>query len=464
MNILIAPNSMKGSLDAPDFARAVADAFRSVSPVFNLREVPVSDGGDFTGRVLAEALGARLYTERVADPLGRTIQAEYGIAGRTAIIEMASASGFKLISDKERNPERCTTHGTGQLIRAALERGCTKILLGAGGSATMDGGSGMLEALGFRLYDADHQLLAGGVPALGRVKQIVPPDGWRADIEMVVMTDVDNPLLGENGAAFVFGPQKGADSRMVAAIESGLENWVSVLEAISGLPVRNLPGAGAAGGLATGLVALAGARIESGADFIFDLLKIDDHIMWADWILTGEGRADKQSLSRKAPEALAQRAAKAGKPVSAVVGSFDEGATGSYAGVFSLCNGPMELEHAMAYAGDLVRQVACQAASLLLHSYPGAWKAHRQLGEAEKWVHENRFQEANQVLSLPELENLASGWYLKGMLEQKREQWGNALNCYSRSLSIDPGHTQASAAKEMIQSIISFWNPDIYNP
>ena len=126
----------------------------------------------------------------------------------------------------------------------------------------MDGGSGMLEALGFRLYDADHQLLAGGVPAVGRVKQIVPPDGWRADIEMVVMTDVDNPLLGENGAAFVFGPQKGADSRMVAAIESGLENWVSVLEAISGLPVRNLPGAGAAGGLATGLVALAGARIE----------------------------------------------------------------------------------------------------------------------------------------------------------------------------------------------------------
>ena len=122
---------------------------------------------------------------------------------------MASASGFKLISDKERNPERCTTHGTGQLIRAALERGCTKILLGAGGSATMDGGSGMLEALGFRLYDADHQLLAGGVPALGRVKQIVPPDGWRADIEMVVMTDVDNPLLGENGAAFVFTPERG---------------------------------------------------------------------------------------------------------------------------------------------------------------------------------------------------------------------------------------------------------------
>ncbi len=464
MNILIAPNSMKGSLDAPAFAEAVGKAFRAVSSLYNLKELPVSDGGDFTGKVLSKALGARLFTEMVADPLGRMIPAEYGVAGRIAIIEMASASGFKLISENERNPEVCTTHGTGQLIKAALERGCHTILLGAGGSATMDGGSGMLEALGFRFFDEGHQPLKGGVPALKRVKYVEPPDAWSVDTEIVVLTDVDNPLLGENGAAVVFGPQKGADPGMVAEIESGLENWVSVLENISGMSVRNLPGSGAAGGLATGLVALAGARIEQGADFVFDQLKMDDHIRWADWIVTGEGRIDSQSLGRKAPEALARRAAKAGKPVSAIAGSFESGATSSFAGVFSICNGPMELHQAMEHAADLVNQASLQLASLLLQSFPGTLSTHRQLEDAGKKVYGNQLQEAETMLNQTGFDNLASWWYLKGMLEQKKEKWGNAMNCYNKCLSRDPGHPSAISAIEMVKTILSFWNPDMLNP
>ena len=464
MNILIAPNSMKGSLDASAFAEAVAKGFRIVSPVFNLRKLPVADGGDFTGKVLAEALGARIFTEKVADPLGRIISAEYGIAGRTAIIEMASASGLKLIPENERNPFTSTTYGTGQLIQSALERGCRKILLGAGGSATMDGGSGMLEALGFRFFDEGYHSLKGGVPSLKSVKYIEYPASWPADTEFVVLTDVDNPLLGKNGAAAVFGPQKGASPDMVDEIESGLENWISVLETISGKPVRNMPGAGAAGGVATGLVALVGARIEAGADFIFDQLKMDEHIGWADWIITGEGRIDSQSLCSKAPEALARRAAIAGKPVSAVAGSYESGATGSYAGVFSLCNGPMELHHAMNQAPDLVNQVSGQLASLLLQSYPGAMPHHLQLKETGKLLQENRLPDAEMVLKQSGLENLASWWYLNGMLEQKKEKWGNALNCYNRCLSLDAGHPSAPAAVEMVRSILTFWNPDLYNP
>lgn len=464
MKILIAPNSMKGSLDASTFAEAVAKGFRTVSPVFNLRNLPVADGGDFTGKVLAEALGATTITEKVADPLGRIISAGYGIAGRTAIIEMASASGFKLLSENERNPFSCTTYGTGQLIQSALERGCRNILLGAGGSATMDGGSGMLEALGFRFFDERHQSLKGEVPSLKSVKYIESPASWPADAEFVVLTDVDNPLLGKGGAAAVFGPQKGASPDMVEEIESGLENWISVLETISGKSVRNMPGAGAAGGLATGLVALAGARIEAGADFIFDQLKIDEHIGWADWIITGEGSIDSQSLCRKAPEALARRAAIAGKPVSAVAGSYESEATGSYAGVFSLCNGPMELHHAMNQAPDLVNQVSGQLASLLLQSYPGAMLHHLQLREAAKLLQENRLPDAEMVLKQSGLENLASWWYLNGMLEQKKEKWGNALNCYNRCLSLDAGHPSAPAAVEMVRSILTFWNPNLYNP
>lgn len=365
MNLLIAPNSMKGSLNAQEFADVAAAAIRSVSPEFQVRCIPVADGGDFTGEILINALQAEKISVCVSDPLGRPITVTMGVHDRTAIIEMASASGLRLLAEPEMNPWKTSTFGTGQLIRHAADMGCNTILLGLGGSATVDGGIGMLGALGFTFVDDKGNILPALASSLSLISEVILPDVMIHDVEIILLNDVNNPLLGEDGSAHSFGPQKGADPEMVLHLEKGLENWIKVIEKMSGRNIRNLPGAGAAGGIACGLIGFLNARLIPGAEYIMDMLQMEKHLEWADLVITGEGRIDKQSVMNKAPYALARRAIAAGKPIIAWVGSFDPDAADTFDGVFSIINGPVSLNDAMEHARELVAESATQLAKLL---------------------------------------------------------------------------------------------------
>lgn len=364
MNILIAPNSMKGSLSAFDFADTVEKAFLECSPDFSIRKVPVADGGDFTGEVLRRALYADEIRLTVNDPLGRKVPSKYAVSGKTAIIEMADASGIKLLSPAELNPLKSSTYGTGQLIKHAVQNGCTEILLGIGGSATVDGGMGMLEALGGRFFDEASHSLTGNGKNLERVRQIQKPR-LPGKISIKVISDVNNPLLGNNGAAAVFGPQKGASPEMVDSLEKGLKNWAHLLEVESKKDLASLKGAGAAGGIALPLVAFFDAEIVSGARFILSKLDFNEQVKWADWIITGEGKIDSQTLNDKAPGAVAAAGRGQGKPVVAIGGSVQKEASVAFDGIFSFLTEPVSLEKSMKEARQFLFHFSFELASLL---------------------------------------------------------------------------------------------------
>lgn len=464
MNLLIAPNSMKGSLDAVAFAAALEAGFRSASPVFNIRKVPVADGGDFTGPVLWEALGAGIYRQTVTDPLGRRVEASYGIAGRTAVIEMASASGMRLLAPDERNPLEATSRGTGELMAAALERGCTTLLLGAGGSATIDGGIGMLEALGFVFYDRSNNRLQGRCSSLPQVSRVVPPEGMAAGTEVLILADVPNPLLGEEGAVTVFGPQKGATPASAAFLEAGLANWITVLETAASASLREMPGMGAAGGIASGLVAFMGGRIVPGAAHVFNILRMEEHIRWADWVFTGEGTADTRGTPGKAPGMLASLAARLGKPVTLFTGSYDPAASASFDGIFPIGNGPQSLAEQMASAAPNSSQAARQLGRFLLRANPEAATAHELLTGAETFLREDNPREARNLLDRVNGTHLSGYWYLCGLTEQKHQHWAGAINCFQKCTQLDPGHTKAAAALDMTREILAFRHTDLLNP
>ncbi len=361
MNILVAPNSMKGSLNAFDFADAVEQAFLEVSGNFNIRKIPVADGGDFTGAVLAQALNAKEVQIEVAGPLGEKIKASYAVAGKTAVIEMAGASGIKLLKNNQLNPMKTSSFGTGQLITDAINNGCHEIFLGIGGSATVEGGTGMMEAMGFKLLDEKGQELEGNGGNLGRIKD-VKKTGYPVHVSFKIISDVSNPLLGKNGAAAVFGPQKGASPEMVENLEKGLKNWVELLEEMSGKKLAGLNGAGAAGGIALPLLAFFNAEIVPGADFILSQLNFETHVKWADLVITGEGKIDSQTLSDKAPAVVAKTARKYGKPVIAFGGSVSMEAAEAFDGIFSMMNESMSLEKAMENSRELVFNFSTQLA------------------------------------------------------------------------------------------------------
>ncbi|MCY1722627.1 glycerate kinase [Prolixibacteraceae bacterium Z1-6] len=353
MKILIAPNSMKGSLNAFDFADTVEKAFKQCSPDFDIRKVPVADGGDFTGEVLKENLGASEKMLKVVDPLGKTISSKYSIAGNKAIVEMADASGMKLLGAGELNPLKASSFGTGQLIDDAIKSGCTEIYLAIGGSATVDGGMGMMEALGFNFYDHNQTKLSGNGGNLQHIHTIEKFD-LSQKIVFKIICDVDNPLLGKTGAAEVFGPQKGATPEMVEVLEKGLENWADILTKESGKDLRDVEGAGAAGGMALPLMAFFDAEIVPGADFVLQQLNFDGQVKWADIVITGEGKIDSQTLNNKAPFAVAKVARKYNKPVFAIGGKVENTTSEVFDGIFSLVNGPLTLDFAMNNAKQLL--------------------------------------------------------------------------------------------------------------
>ena len=355
--IVVASDSFKGSLSSLDVAEAAAMAINKVCPECDVVKVDVADGGEGTMDALRGTLGGEKITIEVSDPLGRPIRASYVVLddGLTAVIEMATASGLPLLAVSERNPLKTSTYGTGQLIADALDRGCRKFLVGIGGSATNDAGMGMLQALGVRFFDAEGNLLQGKGESLEFVQAIDRSSlyGGLKDSEFIVACDVDAPLYGPKGAAYVFAPQKGADHDMVRQLDMGLKHFagnVFSCNMTSGDFSHN-PGAGAAGGLGFGFIAFLNARLERGIEMVLDAIGFDSIIAGADLIITGEGRVDSQTLTGKTPFGVLQRAKKQGVPVAAIGGSVtldpQTALDAGFVGVYAVTPAGMPLETAM---------------------------------------------------------------------------------------------------------------------
>lgn len=364
MRVLISPNSMKGSLNAFDFADIVEKAFLQVSEKFEIKKIPVADGGDYTGEVLQKSLNAKEIAVDVIGPLGKSVKSKYAIADTIAIIEMADASGMKLVNAKLLNPLIASSYGTGQLILNAMEKGCTEIFLAIGGSATVDGGMGMMEALGFQFFDKNIKKLAGNGKNLTEIYSVKKPD-FQKNILFKIIFDVDNPLIGESGAAAVFGPQKGATPKMVVTLEKGLTNLLRIIQKETGKQLGNIKGGGAAGGIAIPLIAFFNAEMVSGSDFMLEQLNFKEHVKWADIVITGEGKIDSQTLNNKAPFAVAKLAGKYNKPVFGIGGSVESDASEAFDGVYSLVNGPVNLEDAMRNVKSLLYNFSLEFAKTI---------------------------------------------------------------------------------------------------
>ena len=326
MKIAIVPNAFKGSLTAAQAAGCIERGFRKALPDICTVKIPMADGGDGTVLAIVEATGGRQVKCLVCDPLGRKIRSSFGVSGdgQTAVIEMASASGLALLKPSERNPLLTSSHGTGELIRAALDLKVKEILVGIGGSATNDGGMGMARALGARFLDERNRELADNGGALIKLASI---DISRLDkrlkhTNILVACDVDNPLYGPRGAARVYGPQKGATREMVNQLDAGLKRLAAVIKKDLGIKIDKLPGAGAAGGMGAGLVAFLDARMCPGVEIVSDAIGLESKLAGCDLVVTGEGRLDGQTAFGKAPAGVAKVARKLGIPVIAICGSL----------------------------------------------------------------------------------------------------------------------------------------------
>ena len=323
MNILIAPDKFKGSLTAREVCKAIEQGLLSIDSNLNISTIPLADGGEGTCEVLTEFSQGKKIKMKVLDPLFREIESEYGISadGTCAFIEMAKASGLQLLSSEERNPLLTTTIGTGQLICNALDRGVNKIILGIGGSATIDAGMGMASALGFLFLSESKENLKPIGENMIHINsiQMDHPHSKLREVEFTVLCDVDNPLIGKQGAAFVYGPQKGGNSNSVNDLDLGLQHFASVVMSQLNINV-NFPGAGAAGGLGAGAKAFLKANFSKGIDYIIQFTHLEERIKNADLIITGEGKIDEQTLSGKVVMGVAQLAARHRKPCIAFAG------------------------------------------------------------------------------------------------------------------------------------------------
>lgn len=324
MTLTLAFDSFKGSLRSDEVADAFEEGIRTVLPLVNIRKVYIADGGEGTAEALVKNLNGKFVHSRVCDPLGRTITASYGIIEkeRTAIIEMATASGLTLLSPEERNPLKTHTYGTGQLVIDAMEKGCRNFLVGIGGSATNDGGTGMLRALGFRFLDTSGHELCGGGEILEKIDRIddsgIIPE--LRECRFTLACDVSNPFFGPNGAAHVFAPQKGADPEMVERLDNGLRNFARAIMQYNRTDLDKLPGSGAAGGMGGGCAALLSARLERGIDMVLRAIRFHETIKGSSMVITGEGQIDRQTLMGKAPAGILAAAMRQQIPVIAIGG------------------------------------------------------------------------------------------------------------------------------------------------
>jgi glycerate kinase len=362
VKIVVAPNAFKGCLTARAAAAAMSAGVARALPTAEIVQVPVADGGDGLVEVVRTALGGDGVSVPVTGPLGERIEAQicHHRASGLVAIEMALASGLALVPAARRDALAASTVGTGELIARALDLGARKIIVGIGGSATTDGGTGMAHALGVRFFDAIGRAVVPNGAALAHIRSIdlSGRDPRLAGVRIEAACDVDNPLYGPRGAARVFGPQKGATAEQVEQLDAGLENLAAVIERDLGVAVGDLPGAGAAGGLGAGLKAFLGAELRRGSELVLDIVGLDRALENADLVLTGEGSMDEQTAAGKAPAVVAARARARGCACIAVTGRRVEALDALHAAgidaVFSLCLRPMTLETAMSEAASLI--------------------------------------------------------------------------------------------------------------
>lgn len=325
MKVVIAPDSYKESLTAMEVATAIENGFKEIMPDAEYVKLPMADGGEGTVQSLVDATGGDIVTVEVTGPLGQPVEGFYGLLGdgSTAVIEMAAASGLHLVEPSERNPLLTTTYGTGQLIKAALDKGVEHIIIGIGGSSTNDGGVGMAQALGAKLVDAEGADLPFGGGALAKLAKIdlTGLDPRLAKIQLEVACDVDNPLCGPKGASCIFGPQKGATPEMVKQLDLNLAHYAEVIRQTNGKDVIDQAGAGAAGGLGAALLGLFDATLRPGISIVMDAVNLAEVVKDADLVITGEGRIDSQTIHGKTPIGVARTAKLYNLPVIGIAGS-----------------------------------------------------------------------------------------------------------------------------------------------
>ena len=363
MRILVAPDKFKGSMSARDVAVAIRDGLMDMDPNIQCIVVPLADGGEGTTEVLTHAADGFFRTVRVRGPLGQQLDAQYGLSsdGRTAFMEMASASGLHLVPKEQRNPLYTSTIGTGDLIKHALDDGVRNICIGIGGTATNDGGMGAMIALGVQFRDKAGRALEGCGESLENIDEVDATNlhaGMR-EASFTIFCDVDNPLYGKRGAAFVFAPQKGASPEIVERLDRGLRHYERVLQR-NGYTNTNFPGAGAGGGLPVSLSVFANAVTKSGIDFIMDFVHLQRHVKSADMVFTGEGKLDDQTLSGKVVKGVASMAAEYGKPVVVIAGSSELDSAGlsrlSITHLISLVDDQTSVESAILRAAEIIRK------------------------------------------------------------------------------------------------------------
>ncbi|HEA46898.1 MAG TPA: glycerate kinase [bacterium] len=373
MKIVIAPDSFKGNLSALEVANLIERGIRRVYSRAKIIKVPMADGGEGTVRSLVDATKGRIIRKEVTGPLEKRVKAFYGILGdkKTAVIEMASASGLPLVPKKKRNPLLTTTYGTGELIKAALDKGCRKIIVGIGGSATVDGGAGMAQALGARLWDKKGREIGFGGGTLGNLERI---DVSKLDerikkTEILVASDVDNPLIGSKGAARVYAPQKGATPSMVQRLEKNLKKYASIIKRDLKKDIKDIPGTGAAGGLGAGLIAFLNAKIRLGVDIVIESVGLEKHLKDADLVITGEGKMDSQTIYGKTPIGVARLAKRYNIPVVAIVGEIGEDAEVVYKhgidGIMTTTSYPMTRTQAIKKSSQLIPDASEQLIRLI---------------------------------------------------------------------------------------------------
>ena len=357
--ILLVPDSFKGTLSSRQVCQVMAGQLRRFFPQAQVKSIPVADGGEGSVEAFLAAAGGERRTRTVTGPFGEPVEAFYGILddGRTAVIEMAACAGLPL-AEGRLNPERATTYGVGELLLAAKEAGCTKAILGLGGSCTNDGGAGAAAALGAKFTRADGAAFIPTGGTLGEIAalDVSPVAQALQGMELTAMCDIDNPLYGEAGAAAVFAPQKGADAAMVARLDAGLRHLGQVSARCLGRDFSHLPGAGAAGGLGFGMAAFCGAQLRMGIDAVLDAVGFDSLLPGTDVVFTGEGKIDSQSARGKVVSGVAARCRKAGVPVVAVVGQIGQGFEEMYqqglTAVFSINRAAQPFAESRFHAGE----------------------------------------------------------------------------------------------------------------
>ncbi|PYZ77624.1 glycerate kinase [Citrobacter koseri] len=373
MKIVIAPDSYKESLSALEVATAIEEGFREIWPDADYVKLPVADGGEGTVEAMVEATAGRIVDVDVTGPLGDSVRAFYGLSGdeRSAFIEMAAASGLELVPPQLRDPLKTTSWGTGELIRHALDVGVEHIIIGLGGSATNDGGAGMVQALGAKLLDAQHQEITQGGAALEALSKIDISgiDKRLAACRIEVACDVTNPLTGKEGASAVFGPQKGATPEMIQRLDDALTHYARLISRDLDINVFELAGGGAAGGLGAALYAFCGAELRRGIEIVTDALHLEECVADADLVVTGEGRIDSQTIHGKVPVGVAKVAKRHNKPVIGIAGSLtaDVGVVHQHGldAVFSVIYTICTLDEALENAAENVRMAARNIAATL---------------------------------------------------------------------------------------------------